>query len=238
MARGCPTPRGLARLAVLSVLLAGCGRLPGQPAPEDKFERPEEVTSFAKLFAKNCAGCHGKDGRLGPAPPLNDPLFRALVPEKELLKVITEGRPGTPMPAFARDHGGTLTPKQVEILALGIKSHWGKAEAPKDAPPYLATGLPTGNAEAGKKVFARACSMCHGDQGDADGMRINDPAFLTLISDQALRRLAITGRPDLGMPSYADATGRDAGFRPLTSDEIQDLVALLASWRQGTTSKK
>ena len=30
------------------------------------------------------------------------------------------------------------------------------------------------------------------------GGAINAPAFLALISDQALRRIIITGRPDLG----------------------------------------
>ena len=62
---------------------------------------------------------------------------------------------------------------------------------------------------------------------------INDPAFLALISDQALRRYIITGRGDLDppMPGWDDATGRPADFRPLTNQDITDLVALLASWR-------
>jgi hypothetical protein len=88
-------------------------------------------------------------------------------------------------------------------------------------------------------VFARACAGCHGPQGQGgkNGGRqvgaINNPAFLALISDQELRRLAITGRPDLGMPAYDGKEGRPPDFRPLTSAEINDLVALLASWRLG-----
>ena len=53
------------------------------------------------------------------------------------------------------------------------------------------------------------------------------PAFLALISDQASRRIIITGRPDLGMPNYAETDGRPEDFQPLTSAEIDDLVALL-----------
>ena len=77
--------------------------------------------------------------------------------------------------------------------------------------------------EEGLKVFARACASCHGDrgQGGTNGGKsvgaINDPDFLALISDQALRRYVITGRPDLGMPDYADPKGRPEGFQPLTS---------------------
>jgi hypothetical protein len=63
--------------------------------------------------------------------------------------------------------------------------------------------------------------------------KINDPAFLALISDQELRRYAITGRPDLGMPPYDGKAGRPADFEPLTSEEIDGLVALLAYWRLG-----
>jgi cytochrome c oxidase cbb3-type subunit 3/ubiquinol-cytochrome c reductase cytochrome c subunit len=88
-------------------------------------------------------------------------------------------------------------------------------------------------------MFARACAGCHGPQGqggDRDGRSIgaiNEPAFLALISDKALRRTVITGRPDLGMPAYDGTAGRPADFRRLTSAQIDDLVTLLVSWRQG-----
>jgi hypothetical protein len=55
--------------------------------------------------------------------------------------------------------------------------------------------------------------------------------FLATISNQALRRYAITGRQDLGMPAYSDARRGSADFVPLTDQEVTDLVALLASWR-------
>jgi hypothetical protein len=51
------------------------------------------------------------------------------------------------------------------------------------------------------------------------------------MSDQMLRRIIITGRPDLGMPSFADDMGR-TDYKPLSSEEIDDLVSLLASWRK------
>ena len=96
-----------------------------------------------------------------------------------------------------------------------------------------------GDKSRGATVFNRACASCHGPLGEGgeNGERgagaINDAAFLALISDQALRRYAITGRPDLGMPDYAAKTGRPHDYQPMTSAEIADLVALLASWRRG-----
>ncbi len=259
-----------APLVALSCLLlaAGCN-WPGKPDPAHRPVPPERVLEFTALFQRNCAGCHGAGGKLGPAPPLNDPLFRAAVPEKELGDVIKNGRKGTLMPAFLRKKGGPLSEAQVHALVYGIKGiayrvvtggedgegeivrdanapapAWGEPPpAPKNMPPYLSPKRgedSAGNRERGAKVFANACKECHGENGrgvERDGRRfktLNDPALLSLISDRLLRRLAITGRPDLGMPNYAEKGPRGDKFKPLTSDEIDDLVALFGSWRSAT----
>ena len=226
-------------LVTLSLLLAtGCD-LPGRPNPADRPVPADQVKDFGALYATRCAGCHGADGKLGPAPPLNDPIFLAVVPDAELLRVITEGRPVTPgqkspMPAFARDRGGPLTAAQVEAVAKGMKARWGGAPPKEEPPPYLAP-KEAGDKERGAKVFALACAACHGDEGRGaeQAGAVNDRAFLALISDQALRRIVITGRSDLGMPDYSDSDWRSPKFKPLTSAEINDLVALLAYWRRG-----
>jgi cytochrome c oxidase cbb3-type subunit 3/ubiquinol-cytochrome c reductase cytochrome c subunit len=196
---------------------------------------------FATLYRQNCAGCHGVDGKLGPGPPLNDPLFLALAPDAVLEQVISEGRSGTLMPAFAHSKGGTLTDVQVKVLAGGLKPRWGGAgQATDGVPPYVRSG--DGSSERGAQVFARACAGCHGDNGrgvSKDGRTIrilNDPVFLALISDQELRRYVITGRPDLGMPDYAGSRPGEHDFRPLAPEKVNDLVALLASWRHSTSA--
>jgi cytochrome c oxidase cbb3-type subunit 3 len=261
------------RLPLLAALVVGCD-LPGQPNPADRPVPQDQVTNFNALYAMHCAGCHGADGKLGPAPPLNDPLFLAIVTDAELLRVITEGRAVTPaqkspMPAFRLGKGAPLTAEQVKVwaelkeethtdprqqspltatqvkvLAEGIKQRWGPATPPAGAiPPYLSPAGPGGgNKDEGPRVFARACAGCHGSQGQGGkngDRRVGalfdpaNPAFLALASDQALRRYAITGRPDLGMPAFDGKEGRPADFRALTSAEIHDLVALLAYWRLG-----
>jgi mono/diheme cytochrome c family protein len=231
----------LPRLCLLLLVLApGCD-LPGKPRLADKPVSADKVVDFDGLYRQNCAGCHGADGKLGPAPPLNDAVFLSIVPDSVLLRVISEGRPGTPMPAFAVQRGGALTDAQVRALATGIKPQWwSTVKSHGSAPPYsVATGSGAGDEGRGAKVFARACAPCHGplgeggENGDGGAGAINAPAFLGLITDQALRRYAITGRPDLGMPDYTDKTGRPDDYQPMTSAEIVDLVALLASWRHG-----
>jgi mono/diheme cytochrome c family protein len=218
--------------------VSGCN-LPGRPSPNGQAVRPEQVRDFGTLYAQNCAGCHGADGRLGPAPPLNDPLFLAIVPDGALLQTITEGRTKTPMPPFDQGRGGPLTAEQVRILAEGIKQRWHPASAsPGAVPAYLASGSDSGSEERGKTVFARACAGCHGDHGQGGVVNgrtigsIHDESFLNLCSEQVLRRYVITGRPDLGMPDCSDPRGRPAGFQPLSAQDVDDLVALLASWRK------
>jgi mono/diheme cytochrome c family protein len=240
--------RGWPLLLLLAALAAGCD-LPGRPTPADRPVSGDRVMDFSVLYAERCAGCHGVDGKLGPAPPLNDPMFLAIVPDAEVLRVTNEGRsvsPGqkSPMPAFARAKGGPLTSAQVKVLAVGIKKHWAPAAPPSSSlPAYIGSG--GGNKDTGARVFARACAVCHGDQGRGEkdgrplpGGAINNQAFLALTSDQALRRIIITGRPDLGMPSYDDKSDRPPDFRALTSADIDDLVALLKDWRQGGSPRQ
>ncbi|HLN27049.1 MAG TPA: c-type cytochrome [Gemmataceae bacterium] len=260
-----PSPKGVVVQALLvvlslSLMLAGCD-WPGKPDPADRPKTPEDVLAFATLYGRNCAGCHGAEGKLGPAPPLNDPLFRAIMPEKTLHVVIARGRAGTPMPAFAKEYGGELTTAQVQVLVNEIKGvpyrikkdgeerdiapAWGvPTSSTGRVPAYLAPAVkPEQSGEkrgqAGAMAFARACASCHGDLGqgiEREGRlrrQIHNQAFLALISDQALRRYAITGRPDLGMPSFAEKKDRTADFVALTSEEVTDLVAFLASWRAG-----
>lgn len=116
-------------LACCLALLAGCDlHLPGKPDPANRPVPADQVTDFAALYGMYCAGCHGADGRLGPAPPLNDAIFLTIVPDAELLRLVEAGRPGTPMPGFSRQHGGPLTEAQVRAVAEGIKPYFAEGQ--------------------------------------------------------------------------------------------------------------
>jgi cytochrome c oxidase cbb3-type subunit III len=261
-------PRARVCLACCLLLSAAGCDFPGKPNPADRPVPPRDVLEFSLLYKQNCAGCHGADGELGAAPPLRDPLFRAIVPKENLERTIAKGRPGTPMPAFAVENGGTLSPAQIRVLVFEIKGiryktvetfepagkilavaedangaapKWGPLEPPlANIPPYLAADAGARRStdtfeQIRKTTFARACAGCHGDRGQGGDMAhaINAAAFLDLASDQVLRRLIITGRPDLGMPDFATGCdGRPAGYQPLSAREIADLVALFGDWRQ------
>ena len=202
---------------------------PGKPKPEQLNTR--EIMDFRVLYNQNCQGCHGAEGKNGPGRPLNDPLYLAIVPRAELIKVVTYGRQGTGMPAWALSQGGPLTDQQVAALVDGIEKNWAKPVNFGNAmAPSYSAGNATGNVDNGRKLFLRACFACHG-QGAAIGP-VTDPAYLALVSDQLLRTAIIQGRSDFGMPDY-----RVLKFgKPLSDQDITDLVAFLASKRPITAN--
>ena len=178
MTGGVTTRSGRARFAavgswlwaVLAVLPLGCDRADG-PTAADRPVPADRVVDFRTLYGENCAGCHGADGKLGPAPPLNDPIFLSIVPDAVVMDLISRGRPGTPMPAFARRNGGPLTDDQVRALTAGIKPCWGSASPVRqDLPPYAAGAAEAGaDEERGHKVFARACGCLSRRQRGGEG---------------------------------------------------------------------
>ncbi len=219
-------------LAALVLVMVGCGDpLPGKPLLSDRATPLSEQMEFGELYHINCKGCHGADGKFGPAPSLNDRLFLSIFSDKQLLDILHGGRPGTLMPAFSRKEGGLLSEAQIQSLAAGIRATWAKPDGvPDNPPPYLASS--PGDPAAGQVKFEAYCADCHGKdgQGGTSGA-VNNPAFLELISDQALRRIIITGRTDLGMPNYLGLGEKSSQKQPPTSQDISDIVALMGTWR-------
>ena len=125
--------------------------------------------------------------------------------------MIAQGVPGTSAPAFAQQVGGPLTDKQIDILVEGMRSRWGKAENFKNLalPPYSlqdasAKGSGPGDSQRGAAAYQTYCAQCHGKDGSGGpkGGSVINPAYLALVSDQALRTAVIVGRSDLGMPDW------------------------------------
>ena len=225
--------RARASLLVASLLasaaLASCARFPGKPGPGPEVPRPDSVLDPVVLFSQNCQGCHGAGGKNGPAMMLSDPVYLALVDDETLRTVISEGRPGTAMSAFAQKEGGMLTDEQVNAIIRGIRERWSKPNALGGdvAPPYAAKSA--GDAAHGQSVYESYCSSCHGTGGNAGPKAgsVVDKAYLSLITDQGLRTIVITGRPDFNAPDWRN----NVAGHPMSDQEITDVVAWLVSRR-------
>jgi len=226
-------PRYLFASALLSILaLAGCSSPPGQPRKDSEILAPSDVNDFRALYAENCAGCHGVEGRGGAAIALGDPVYLAIADNGAIRKAIANGVRGTSMPAFAQSAGGMLTDKQIDVITNEMRSHWGRPGILDGANPPSYAAKSAGNEKHGELVYGNYCASCHGPQGQggSKGSAITNDSFLSLISDQGLRTIVITGRPELGAPDWR----KNVPGKPMSEQEITDVVAWLASRRAQT----
>jgi mono/diheme cytochrome c family protein len=144
-------------------------------------------------------------------------------------KVIANGVPGTSMPAFVQSAGGMLTDKQVDVITGEIQSRWSRKEVLDGANPPAYAAKSAGNAQHGQAVYGTYCASCHGSagQGGTKASAITNGSFLALVSDQGLRTIVITGRPELGAPDWR---GNLPG-RPMSDQDVTDIVAWMAAQR-------
>jgi mono/diheme cytochrome c family protein len=127
------------------------------PHPESSHSSPQDVPQGAKIFAENCAVCHGAEGKGGgpmKTPDFTNPAVQAALSEATVIKTIREGKPGAAMPAW----GGKLSEAEIKAVAAFVKSlGQGKkpekgastAQAPSVAQAYVPAddylfSLPTG----------------------------------------------------------------------------------------------
>jgi mono/diheme cytochrome c family protein len=212
----------------LAFIVAGCNDLPGRPAKGPEVIRPDELLDFNTLFKQNCSGCHGANGKGGAAIALSDPVYLAIADDDTIRRIASKGVNGTPMTPFGESAGGMLTDKQIDVVVRGIRA-WARPDqfVGVSLPPY-ATESPA-DVQRGAEVYRTFCSSCHGRKGEGSekASSIVNGSYLALVSNQQLRTIVIAGRPDLGAPDWR---GNVPG-RPMTAQEISDVVAWLAAQR-------
>ena len=160
---------------------------------------------------------------------LADPVYLAIVDENAVHDVVANGVRRTSMPAFAQSAGGLLTDEQINVITNGMFSHWGRKGILEGTnPPSYATKT-MGDVARGEIAFGIYCASCHGTEGHggSKGSAISNDSFLALVSDQGLRTIVITGRPELSAPDWR---GNVPG-KHMSDQEITDVVAWLASRR-------
>jgi len=221
-------PASAILVTTLAVLFVSCGTPPGQPRAGSIALAPDDVVEFDALYASNCAGCHGVNGRGGAAIALANPVYLAIVDKGSMRAVIADGVRGTSMPAFAQRAGGTLKEKQIDAIVSGMESRWSDPGVAYANPPsYAATSA--GDIHRGEAVYQTFCQSCHGTdgRGGPKGSAITNDSFLALASDQYLRTIVIAGRPDLGAPDWRGYLAE----RRMSDQEVTDVVSWLASHR-------
>ncbi len=201
------------RLTILTLVLAallasGCRRRRHVASSEKA-----EVKHGRALYGRYCALCHGKklEGYAADhANALGNPEFLAVASDEFLRRAIVEGRPGTPMSAWAKAAGGPLEPKEIDDLIAFLRS------LGKHKPSDLVV---EGDPNRGAVGFAYRCAVCHGarGQGTERATSLSQPGFLATAGDGFLRTTIEHGRRGTPMP----------GFSTLPKQELDDLVAFV-----------
>ena len=178
---------------------------------QDLAKDPQAMGIGERLFANNCAGCHGADARGSKGFPNltdNDWLYGG-EPEK-IVETITKGRNGI-MPVMAAAVG---TPEDVRNVANYVLSLSGSAHNSIAA-------------QLGKPKFA-VCAACHGPEGKGNqalgAPNLTDKIWLHGWGEDAVMAMVNNGKNNV-MPAHAAR---------LSADQIRVLGAYVWSLSQGT----
>jgi cytochrome c oxidase cbb3-type subunit 3 len=147
---------------VVCVCLAAQQQPGTAPAPN-----PSLVQSGQAIFRRDCAFCHGRDAGGGESGPdlTRSRLVTEDVAGSTIAPVIRNGRPDRGMPSFP------LSEQDIESLVAFIHNQKATVGTRKGGRRGVdAADLQTGDAEAGKEYFAKACASCHSPTGDLAGI--------------------------------------------------------------------
>jgi cytochrome c oxidase cbb3-type subunit 3 len=189
----------------------------------------QAASDGAKLYAQNCAACHGENGTGGIGVPLALPSFQATIDDDYLHQTIRHGRPGRVMPAFTQ-----LKADEVDAIVKYIRS-WNKGKAVTFSQQPV-----KGNPAHGKQLFAAHCAACHGpggEGGNGTGVTfsrprdlpimppaLHNPGFLASANDAMIKNVLIQGRAGTPMVSFLKA-----GLR---ARDIDDIVSYVRSFEK------
>ena len=106
-----------------------------------------DIETGSRLYAGQCALCHGPNGELVAGVDLRRGRFRRALSDEELGRVIRTGIPDAGMPGF------TLQPSEVDGLIAFIRAGF----------DLRATAVKVGHAQRGQALFEGkgGCAACH-----------------------------------------------------------------------------
>ncbi len=176
-------------------------------------------------FVSHCSGCHGLGGQGASGPQLSNPTFLSTATNRMLKEWISNGKEGTEMRPFRKGGHGVseLSDRYIEDLVAYLRA----LEFAGDSVDRVAKS-PHGRPEKGAPLYAANCAGCHGSLGEgASAPALSNPAFLKYASDGYLLATMALGRSGTEMRPVKSGPQSILG---LTSDEVNDVLALLRSW--------
>lgn len=176
----------------------------------------ESVERGGELYRSLCITCHGAGGDQMPGIVLKNTQLS----DDALKKTIARGRPGTIMPPFHIDEGGSLEMHRIEDLAAFLKN-WDDAhiaEEPSNGEAEEPTEEETVSPAEAEALYTANCAVCHGpDRMGAIGPALT-PDSLEDKSDTEIRETISDGLSGTAMQSFKDR---------LSAEQIEALLRLI-----------
>jgi mono/diheme cytochrome c family protein len=191
---------------------------------------PDQLKEGARLYAENCAVCHGPkgEGRVGATLAKNWPSIR---PDITVHNIIANGIAQSPMPAWSQAKGGPLTEEQIGALT-GFLLSWETGGFPEILivpsatahPPITPVAEVQGDPNHGAALYGENCVMCHGPKGEGRIGATLAKAWPSVRPDISIKTTIMDGVEGSPMPAWSQAKGG-----PLSENDINDLVAYVLS---------
>jgi mono/diheme cytochrome c family protein len=208
-------------LAILVTFQLYIWREPARIRADEAADQEAAIAAGGNLFAENCDSCHGENGEGDIGPALNSQDLLKMTSDDALFNLTSTGIPGTLMPAWGQAFGGPFTEEQTAQLVAFIRS-W------EPTAPKIEQAAYQPDPARGAAIYSRTCFICHGENGRGTEIApaLNDLERLQKLDDSWYRSTISHGRPAKGMPTWGTV---------LSPTQINDVVALLATWRAGET---
>lgn len=216
---------GLALAAALLVL-AGWAL-----AAKAQSSDPAQIELGGRLYAENCAVCHGEngEGRVGATLAKNWPSIR---PDLRVKATIANGISGSVMPAWSDQKGGPLSEADIEAVTAYILT-WETGGPRYIAPTPTAMARPAltpppnveGDPNRGGILYDENCAVCHGMDGEGRIGAVLAKDWPSIRPDLSVKTTISNGIGGSPMPAWSQTKGG-----PLSEEQINDLTAFILSW--------
>jgi cbb3-type cytochrome c oxidase subunit III len=102
-----------------------------------------DASNGLSLFLRNCAGCHGMNGRGGMAPEIGNPVFQQAATDEFILRTIRNGRIETAMPAFQPNEAPAFSDQDIADVLAYLRT-LGEPRGQKAKAQKATSGTPPG----------------------------------------------------------------------------------------------